>query len=79
MGAPSSVVVFAALGSLGWPPRDLKGVYESSGVVPSWVVRSRSGVGGSGLGGSGKASLTLSAPDLGPVGGANGLGGPRVT
>jgi hypothetical protein len=73
-----SVVVFVALGSLGHA-QNLKGVYGppgSSGLGSSGLG---GGLGGSGLGGSGKASSTLSAPDLGPVGGANGLGGPRVT
>jgi Protein of unknown function (DUF1236) len=78
-----SVVVFVALGSLGYA-QNLKGVYGppgsstlgSSGLGSSGLG---GGLGGSGLGGSGKSSSTLSAPDLGPVGGAIGLGGPRVT
>jgi hypothetical protein len=73
-----SAVVFVALGSFGHA-QNLKGVYGppgSSGLGSSGLG---GGLGGSGLGGSGKSSSTLSAPDLGPVGGAIGLGGPRVT
>jgi hypothetical protein len=74
-----SVVVFVALGSSGYA-QNLKGVYGPPGSPGLGSSGLGGGLGGSGLGGSGKSSSTLSAPDLGPVGGAvGGLSGPRVT
>jgi hypothetical protein len=67
-----SVVGLLGLGSSGYAqnqPQTLKGVYGPPGS---------SALGSSGLGASGKSSSTLSAPDLGPVGGPIGGGGPRV-
>jgi hypothetical protein len=73
-----SIVVVLSLESFGYG-QNLKGVYGP----PGSSALGSSGLGGSGLGGglggSGKSSSTLSAPDLGPVGGPIGLGGPRVT
>jgi hypothetical protein len=81
-----SVVVFVGLGSFGYgqnQPQTLKGVYGppgssalgSSGLGGSGLG---GGLGGSGLGASGKSSSTLSAPDMGPIGGPIGGSGPRV-